>query len=199
MRPGEADVLRDHEQRQPASAAQREQQVQYLRTHRDVERRDRLIADEACGLGCDRAGDRDALPLPARELVRVAMPEALGGREARILERGRGAQHTLVARPALHAQGLLHELAHAHARVERFVADPGRPSAACDAACECPRDRASHPRSEAPPALGCSRPSSVRASVVLPQPDSPTTPSTSFRRHSRSTPSSARTTRPRPR
>ena len=31
----------------------------------------------------------------------------------------------------------------------------------------------------------------MRASVVLPQPDSPTTPSTSFWRHSRSTPSSA--------
>ena len=120
-RPGRADVVRDQEQRQPAGAAQAEQQVQHLGAHGDVERRDRLVAHEPRGLGCERAGDRDALALPARELVRIAVPEALRGRESGVLERARGAQDALGARHALHAQRLLHELAHLHARVERLV------------------------------------------------------------------------------
>src|SRR6185295_20378437 len=49
------------------------------------------------------------------------MPVALCGRQARILERGRGAQDALAARHALHAQRLLHQFAHAHARIERLV------------------------------------------------------------------------------
>jgi hypothetical protein len=44
--------------------------VEDLRLHRDVERRGRLVADQELGLGRERARDRDALPLPARELVR---------------------------------------------------------------------------------------------------------------------------------
>ena len=91
--------MRDQEQRQAARAAQAEQQVQHLRAHRDVERRDRLVADEPGGLGRERAGDRDALALAARELVRVAVPEALGGREPDVLERRRRAQHALGAAP----------------------------------------------------------------------------------------------------
>jgi ABC-type multidrug transport system ATPase subunit len=47
--------------------------------------------------------------------------------------------------------------------------------------------------------LGRSSPSSARASVDLPQPDSPTRPSVSPRRQVRSTPSTARTGGRRPR
>ena len=43
-----------------------------LRLHRDVERRDRLVADDELRSHDQRARDADALPLPARELVRVA-------------------------------------------------------------------------------------------------------------------------------
>ena len=48
------------------------------------------------------------------------------------------------------------------------------------------------PRYRTWPEVGCTRPSSVRASVVLPQPDSPTRATISPGRISRSTPSTAR-------
>ena len=57
-----------------------------LRLDRDVEHRDRLVADQAVGLEHERRGDRDPLALAARELVRVALGEALGV-EADVLER----------------------------------------------------------------------------------------------------------------
>jgi hypothetical protein len=49
------------------------QQLQDLRAHRDVERRQRFVADEDARPVHDRAGQRDALALPAGELVRVAV------------------------------------------------------------------------------------------------------------------------------
>jgi hypothetical protein len=119
--PGEADVVRDQEQRQPARPAQAEQQVQHLGAHGDVERRDGLVTYEPGGLRRERAGDRDALPLTARELVRVTLPEALCGPQAGVLQRGRGAQHALGPGHPLHAQRLLHQVAHAHARIERLI------------------------------------------------------------------------------
>ena len=48
-------------------------QVDDLRLDRDVERADRLVAHDELGLHRERARDADALPLPARELVRVAV------------------------------------------------------------------------------------------------------------------------------
>ena len=188
--------MRDHEQREVPRAAQPEQEVQHLRAHGGVERSDGLVADEARGLSSERTRDRDALALAPRELVRIAIPEALGGREPGILERGRGTQHAIVARHALHAQRLLHEVCARACAGRGTRMDPGRPSATCRAACAGRRGRPQRPRSAARPRVGCSSPSSVRASVVLPLPRSPTTPSTSLRRHSRSTPSSARTTPP---
>ena len=70
---------------------QLQQQVDDLRLHRDVEGRDRLVGDDALGLDRERPGDADALPLAARELVRVARcrrrPAAARGPAAR--RRGR--------------------------------------------------------------------------------------------------------------
>ena len=48
------------------------EQVEDLRLDRDVERRDRLVADQELGLQRQGAGDADALPLAAGEAVRVA-------------------------------------------------------------------------------------------------------------------------------
>ena len=148
-RPGQPDVVGDQEQRQAARAAQAEQQVQHLRAHGDVERRDGLVAHEPGRLGRERAGDRDALALAARQLVRVAVPEALRGREPGVLERTRGAQHAVAARHALHAQRLLHELAHAHARVERLVRILEDHLHLPAQRCACRRGRARRPRSAA--------------------------------------------------
>ena len=49
------------------------EQIQYLRLHRDVQGRDRFVADNEFGLQSNGPGNTDALPLPAAELVRVAV------------------------------------------------------------------------------------------------------------------------------
>ncbi len=54
------------------------EQVEDLRLDRDVERRDRLVADDQLRLERERAGDADPLALAARELVRVAVDVSRG-------------------------------------------------------------------------------------------------------------------------
>jgi hypothetical protein len=49
------------------------EQVQDLRLHADVQRRGRLVADDQLGLHRQCAGNGDALPLAADELVREAL------------------------------------------------------------------------------------------------------------------------------
>ena len=69
------EVVGDEDQREPVALLHVLEQVQDLRLHRHVERRDRLVADDQLRLGDDGAGDRDALALAAGELVRA--PAAL--------------------------------------------------------------------------------------------------------------------------
>ena len=66
-------VVRDEEVGEAALLLQLVQQVQDLRLHRDVERAGRLVEHDQVRVERQRAGDRDALPLPAGELVRVAV------------------------------------------------------------------------------------------------------------------------------
>src|SRR5204862_2820544 len=47
------------------------QKVEYLGLHRHVERRYGLVANEHFGPHDEAARDRDALPLPAREFMRI--------------------------------------------------------------------------------------------------------------------------------
>ena len=70
--PDDAEVVRDEEVGEPELALQVGEQVQHLRLHRDVERRDRLVGDDQRRIQHQRARDRDALPLAAREHVRIA-------------------------------------------------------------------------------------------------------------------------------
>jgi hypothetical protein len=65
-----AQVVRDEQERHPEVALQVREQVEDLRLHRHVERRHRLVADDDVGLQGQGARNADALPLPARELVR---------------------------------------------------------------------------------------------------------------------------------
>ena len=60
----------------PSSRLQLDQQVEDLRAHRDVQRRDRLVAHQQRRPQRERAGDHDALPLAAGELVRIARARA---------------------------------------------------------------------------------------------------------------------------
>ena len=54
-------------------AAQLHEQVEHLRLDRDVERRDRFVADQELRLHRERARDADAGALAAGELVRIAV------------------------------------------------------------------------------------------------------------------------------
>ncbi len=54
------------------------EQIQDLGADRDVEGGDRLVADDQAGLQHQRAGNRDALALPAGEFMRPAVPHQIG-------------------------------------------------------------------------------------------------------------------------
>ena len=62
-------------------------QVEDLRPHAHVEHRDGLVGDQQVGPDDDRARDRGALLLAARQVAREARGEPLDGREADELER----------------------------------------------------------------------------------------------------------------
>ena len=62
----------------PHSRLQVLQQVDDLRLDRDVQRRDRLVADDEVRVQRERAGDADPLALAAGELVRVAVAASRG-------------------------------------------------------------------------------------------------------------------------
>ena len=69
----DADVARNEEERDANLALQLAQQVQDLRLHRHIERLSRLVADDQLRLHRQRPGNGDALTLPSRKLVRVAL------------------------------------------------------------------------------------------------------------------------------
>ena len=68
----DAQVVGDEQVGQPHLALQLQQQVDDLRLDGDVQRRHRLVGDDQLRLQGQRPRDADALPLAARELVRIA-------------------------------------------------------------------------------------------------------------------------------
>ncbi len=62
----------DEQIRQAQLITQVEQELQQLGLHGDVERAGDFVADDELGVERQRAGDADALTLPAGELMRVA-------------------------------------------------------------------------------------------------------------------------------
>ncbi len=66
----DAQVVRDEDVGQPELRLEVLEQVEDLRLHRDVERRDGLVGDDQLRVDGERAGDADPLALAARELVR---------------------------------------------------------------------------------------------------------------------------------
>ena len=71
-------VVGDEDEGDAELAPELVEKLDHLRLDRDVERGDRLVADDELGLERQRAGDGDALALAAGELVRVALG-VLGG------------------------------------------------------------------------------------------------------------------------
>ena len=68
--PHDVEVVRDEDVGQPELPLQVLQQVEDLRLDRDVQRRDRLVAEDQLRVDRQRARDADPLTLAARELVR---------------------------------------------------------------------------------------------------------------------------------
>ena len=71
------EIVRDEQVGEAELLLQILEQVEDLRLHRDVERRDRLVADQQVGPERQRAGDADALALAAGKAVRIAVEIAL--------------------------------------------------------------------------------------------------------------------------
>ena len=119
--PHDREVVGDEEIGQAELRLEVLQEVDDLGLDRDVERRDGLVADDQRGLHGEGARDAHALPLAARELVRVAVgvlrqepdvPEQiLHARRARVP----------VGHDPVHAERLGQDLADGHPGVERAV------------------------------------------------------------------------------
>src|SRR5690242_5553100 len=73
----DGDVVGNEEIREAEFLLEIAEQVDDLRLYRDIERGDRLVANDQPGVERQRAGDADALALSAREFVREAV-ERLG-------------------------------------------------------------------------------------------------------------------------
>ena len=69
----DAQVVRNEQIRQPAIALQILQQVDHLRLHAHIERRDRLVEHDELRLYGQRARNADALTLPAGEFMRIPL------------------------------------------------------------------------------------------------------------------------------
>ncbi len=72
------EIMADEEHREPEALAQAHDQVDDLGLDRDVESRHRLVRDDEFRVQREGAGNRDALALAARELMRVARRGGLG-------------------------------------------------------------------------------------------------------------------------
>ena len=95
-------VVRDEQQREPQFTLKFAEQVDHLRAHRHVERRDRLVADQELRPQRERARDDDALALSPGEFVRKTVEHAGIEPDAQGKPHGLGA--ALGSRPAGDAQ-----------------------------------------------------------------------------------------------
>ena len=116
--PHQRQIVTDEQQAHVRLALQVREQGHDLLLGRDIQRTDRLVADEQTGLQDRGAGDADTLALSAGELVRVAARE-LGGESHAAQHRGelRGARGAIEIR-GVHPRRLAHDLADRHARIE---------------------------------------------------------------------------------
>src|SRR5579864_7415149 len=70
---GAGEIVRDVEERDVALLLELEHEIQDPDADRDVEHARRLVREHDLRLDSERPGDRDALALPARELVRILL------------------------------------------------------------------------------------------------------------------------------
>jgi len=111
-------VVRDVHRRHAQGALQLAQLDACLQAQLGIEVRQRLVEQEEPRLAHDRACQRTALLLAARQLSRLAVEQMLDVHACRGITHG---ARRLVARGADHAQRKADVLGHAHVRVERVA------------------------------------------------------------------------------
>ncbi len=114
-------VVRDEQVGQALLALQVLHDVEHLRLHRHVQRGRGLVADQEFGLRGQRPRDRDALALPAGELVRKLLHVGTGQPHRQQQLADLGAQTRGVAEQTVLAQRLADDVQHLPARVEAGI------------------------------------------------------------------------------
>ena len=127
-------IVRDQHHRHPALLDQLDEEIEDLALHGDVERRGRLVGDQQIGLAGERGGDHRALPLPARQLMRVGVKPRRRVGDADAFQQFAGAlAGGPFAHPEMLAQGLAHLPPDGQQRVQRghrLLEHHGDPAAA---------------------------------------------------------------------
>ena len=182
------EVVRDEEVGQTEAALQLHQEVEDLRAHGDVERRDRLVADDERRVGRERARDRHPLPLPTGQLERSPLAE-VGVEPNELQQLGTRPRWRRAARRSSSSSGSA-TICSTVISGSSESPDPGTPSARGRAALPGPCLPASsgRPSNVTSPRVRGVSPRSSRATVDLPDPDSPTRPSDSPLLMSKDTP-----------
>ena len=165
-----------------SSCRRRSQRRSSLRTLR-VERAERLVEQQHLGLDRERARERDALALAAGELVRIAVGEPVELHEREQLV-DLGADLRLVraaSRFGPHAQAEGDVLEDRHVAEQRVVLEDEADLALAHVGA----GRVLAVEAAPLPASGTSRPAMMRSSVVLPEPDGPSSATSSPARMSR--------------
>ena len=126
QRPNHPQIVTDEQVAELMVGLQLLQQIDDLRLHRHVQGTGRFVQHHEPRFQHHCARDRDALPLTAAELVRVAVTDI--GREADLMQRLRHPDAALRARQGglVHGQALGDDLRHRHPRrqaAERILED----------------------------------------------------------------------------
>ncbi len=176
-------VVRDEDEREAEVPAEPVEQLQDLRLHHHVERRRGLVGDQHLRVAGERHRDRRPLAHPARELVRDSArpgpPGCRPPRAARPSEPGLPPPWR-VSWSSIASTICVADRAHGVERVHRTLEDDRdvhpavRPHRLLAAGEDVILPRAG--RAPETLAFGGSRPIIASAVVVLPQPDSPTSP-----------------------
>ena len=163
QRRGVLVVVGDEQRRQPELAQQLLQLAANGRLRVRVERRERLVEQQHAGVARERAGERDALALAARELGRLRVREV---RDAEALE-------VLVDAPA--ARRRRRSCARSCAGRARTPGTRARRGARrARGRASSPRRATRRRRARSCPAVGRTSPATERSTDVLPAPDGPT-------------------------
>jgi hypothetical protein len=116
----DGEVVRDDDVREVVKPLQLAHEVEHLRADGDVERGDRFVGHDQLRVERQRPGQPDALSLPARELVCVAVDGVAG--QPDLVQQAPDDRSLLAGRAELlNRERLAHDAADAHAGIERRV------------------------------------------------------------------------------